>query len=226
MPRKTFFDTLRDSIHQIVSGEENAGPSAGEKQRQSAAKDEMESAVIVLASEIMRLDGNDSTDAKKILTTFLERNFGRLNLSKRNKQMKDHLFTGPRPFTKMACEQLKTMATHGSRQELIRLLYEVASADGPVNNKEQNTIHKIAGYLDLTDKELRTIRDRFARLHDPFAILEITETSSVVKVKAAYRKMALKYHPDKRSDDVSEDEANRRFREMKKAYEMIMRKLS
>jgi DnaJ-class molecular chaperone len=50
-------------------------------------------------------------------------------------------------------------------------------------------------------------------------------TVSIIEVKTAYRRMALKYHPDKRAKGISEEEANRKFREVKRAYELILKKL-
>jgi len=226
MSSKDFFKTLRNSINQIVSGDEKSGPSAGEKQRKQSAQNEMEAAVIVLATEIMRLDGNYSSETKKILFDFLERNFGRVPAAKRNKLINDHLFVGPQPFTKIACEQLKSLATHGSKHEIIKLLYEIASLDDFTNTKESSVIHKIAKYLEISPDELRTLREKYGRINDPYAILEIDETVSAAEVKAAYRKVVLKYHPDKRKDKVSTEDANRKFREVKKAYEMIIRKIS
>lgn len=225
MAAKNFFDTLRDSINQIVSGDEKGEESAGEKQRKQSAQNEIESAIIVLATEVMRLDGNYSNETKKTLFDFLEKNFGKISPAKRNKLINDHLFVGPQPFTKMACEQLKSLATHGSKHEIIKLLYEIASFDDFVSAKENSVINKIAKYLELSPDELRSLREKFGRINDPFSILEMEETTSVTEVKAAYRKVVLKYHPDKRIDKVSDEEANRKFREVKKAYEMIMKKI-
>lgn len=225
MAAKNFFDTLRDSINQLVSGEEKTGPSAGETQCKQSAQNEIESAIIVLAAEVMRLDGNYSSETKKILFDFLEKNFGKMAAAKRNKLINDHLFTGPQPFTRMACEQLKSLATHGSKQEIIKLLYELASFDEFVTAKENSVINKIAKYLEISPDEMRALREKFGRINDPFAILEMEQTVSVAELKAAYRKVVLKYHPDKRTDQVSTEEANRKFREVKKAYEMIMKKI-
>jgi DnaJ like chaperone protein len=225
MSSKDFFKTLRDSINQIVSGDEKSEPSGGEKQRQISSLNEIESAVIVLATEIMRLDGNYSAETKKILFDFLEKNFGKVTAAKRNKLINDHLFVGPQPFTKMACEQLKTLATHGSKSEIIKLLYEIAAFDDFASTKENNTIQKIAKYLEISAEELHALKEKFVRINDPYAVLEIEETLSVAKVKAAYRKVVLKYHPDKRKDKVNTEEANRKFREVKKAFEVIMKKI-
>ena len=226
MAGKNFFDTLRDSLSQIVSGDDTNEPSAGDKQRKQSAQNEIESAVIVLATEMMRLPGNYSNETTKILLDFLERNFPGATAVKRKKLIDDHLFVGPQPFTKMACEQLKSLATHGSKTEIIRLLYQIASFDDFVGKKENAVINKVAKYLSVSVEEVRSIREKFSNINNPFIILEMEETGSIVELKAAYRRMVLKYHPDKRTDGATTEEANRKFREVKKAYEQVMKKIS
>lgn len=225
MAAKGFFEVLRQSIRQIVSGDEKSGPSLGEQQRKKSSQNEIEAAVIVLASEIMCIDGNYTTETRQILFNFLDKNFGKSTAARRSKQLSSLLVTGPQPFTKMACEQLKTLATEGSKQEIIKLLYQIATYDDFARTKENNVIQKIARFLDISADELKALKDKFIKINNPFTILEIEDTTSVTKVKAAYRKVVLKYHPDKRTGKVSDEEANRKFREVKKAYEVIMNKL-
>lgn len=52
-----------------------------------------------------------------------------------------------------------------------------------------------------------------------YEILEITKTATVADVKKAYRKLALRWHPDKNPNNLNE--ANRRFKEICQAYEIL-----
>lgn len=54
---------------------------------------------------------------------------------------------------------------------------------------------------------------------DYYKILDVTKVASDAEVKKAYRKLALKWHPDKNPNNL--DEANRRFREISEAYEVL-----
>lgn len=53
---------------------------------------------------------------------------------------------------------------------------------------------------------------------DYYEILEISKTSSTEEIKKAYRKMAIKYHPDKNPGDKAAEE---RFKEAAEAYEIL-----
>ena len=225
MPQKSFFNSIKDSLHQIVSGTDKDEPAADATHHKQSAENEIETAVIVLATEVMRLGGNQSTETEKILADFLAKNFGKTNPAKRKKTIQDHLFVGPQAFTRMACEEVKSLTTHESKFEIIRLLFEIASLDDFINAKETAVIQKIARYLSISGEELKTLREKYGRINDPFVILEMENTVSIIEVKTAYRRMALKYHPDKRAKGISEEEANRKFREVKRAYELILKKL-
>lgn len=53
---------------------------------------------------------------------------------------------------------------------------------------------------------------------DYYEILEITRTSDKETIKKAYRKMALKYHPDRNPDDKTAEE---QFKRINEAYEVL-----
>lgn len=53
---------------------------------------------------------------------------------------------------------------------------------------------------------------------DYYEILSITKSATTEEIKKAYRKMAIKYHPDKNPDDK---EAEAKFKEAAEAYEVL-----
>jgi len=58
-----------------------------------------------------------------------------------------------------------------------------------------------------------------ATKRDYYEILGITRTASVEEIKRSYRKLAVKYHPDKNPGDHSAEE---RFKELGEAYDVLM----
>ncbi|XP_015437475.1 PREDICTED: dnaJ homolog subfamily B member 6-like isoform X2 [Dufourea novaeangliae] len=54
---------------------------------------------------------------------------------------------------------------------------------------------------------------------DYYKVLEVQRTASSGDIKKAYRKLALKWHPDKNPENL--EEANKRFKEISEAYEVL-----
>nr|MBP6294628.1 DnaJ domain-containing protein [Hydromonas sp.] len=53
---------------------------------------------------------------------------------------------------------------------------------------------------------------------DYYEILDVARNASDDEIKKAYRKLAMKYHPDRNQDNPSAEE---KFKEVKEAYEML-----
>ena len=56
-------------------------------------------------------------------------------------------------------------------------------------------------------------------MKDYYNILEINKTSNKEEIKTAYKKLALKYHPDKNIDNKKV--AEMKFKEISEAYEVL-----
>ncbi|KAG0656762.1 secretory subunit [Rhodotorula mucilaginosa] len=63
---------------------------------------------------------------------------------------------------------------------------------------------------------------------DPFAILGVSSSSTEKQIKKHYRKLSLKFHPDKVSftDDAAKEEADSHFVELTKAYKALTDEVS
>ena len=55
---------------------------------------------------------------------------------------------------------------------------------------------------------------------DYYEVLGVAKNASEEEIKKAYRKLAMKYHPDRNQNDTSKD-AEDKFKECKEAYEML-----
>lgn len=54
---------------------------------------------------------------------------------------------------------------------------------------------------------------------DYYEVLKISRNATTDDIKKAYRKLALKWHPDKNPD--RQDEATKKFKEISEAYEVL-----
>jgi DnaJ like chaperone protein len=120
--------------------------------------------------------------------------------------------------------QLSQRLDYSYRLEMLHFLFGIASADGSVSDAENNVIQRIAGYMRISDSDFQSIRAMFVSQTDAsYKILEIEPTTSDEEVKKAYRRMAMKYHPDKVSH-LGEDfkkVAHEKFKKVQAAYEEI-----
>jgi DnaJ like chaperone protein len=122
------------------------------------------------------------------------------------------------------CMQIKQNMDYAARLQLIHFLFGVASADNQVNADEVAVIEEIARYLNIQINDVTSIKAMFYKdIESAYKILEISPTATDEELKKAYRKMALKYHPDKvhqLGDDI-QNAAKEKFQKLNAAYEQI-----
>ena len=53
---------------------------------------------------------------------------------------------------------------------------------------------------------------------DYYEVLGVSKSASADEIKKAYRRLAMKYHPDRNKDDTGSDS---KFKEAKEAYEVL-----
>ena len=53
---------------------------------------------------------------------------------------------------------------------------------------------------------------------DYYDILNVSKSASDAEIKSAYRKLAMKYHPDRNPDDKA---AENKFKEVSEAYDVL-----
>jgi len=122
------------------------------------------------------------------------------------------------------CSQIKMYMDLASRLQLMHYLFGLAQSDGNVHPDEIQTIRSIAGWLGISAVDLDSIQAMFVKnTESAYKILGVTPEVSDEEIKKAYKKMAVKYHPDKVShlgEDVQKA-ANEKFKEVNNAYEHI-----
>ena len=85
-------------------------------------------------------------------------------------------------------------------------------------------IRHIAINLGITTADYTSIEAMMIPKTDwAYDVLEIAATASDEEVKKAYRKMAVKYHPDKVSylGEEIQQAANEKFKKVNEAYQLI-----
>ena len=88
------------------------------------------------------------------------------------------------------------------RLQLLNFLVMIAQADGVVSQAEIQALKEVAIHMGLSAEDVDQMLNLASgsssdSLADAYRILGISPEASNDEVKAAYRKMALKHHPDK-----------------------------
>jgi DnaJ like chaperone protein len=121
---------------------------------------------------------------------------------------------------------LRQRMRYESRLQVIHFLFSIANADGFVSSAELNAINGISVNLGINNRDFESIKAMFFKNPDSaYKILEIERTATIQEIKAAYRRMAKKYHPDKlqHMDEAYRKGAEDKFRKVKEAYEQLQK---
>ncbi|KAK2882578.1 hypothetical protein FQN49_000226, partial [Arthroderma sp. PD_2] len=57
--------------------------------------------------------------------------------------------------------------------------------------------------------------------HDPYEVLGIAKTAQTAQIRTAYKKLALKFHPDKIQDESLREQGTVEFQKIQEAYELL-----
>ena len=84
------------------------------------------------------------------------------------------------------------------RLQLLVFLVEIAKSDGHVCNEEIEALKEVAMYMGLSVKEVESMLNLGgSSLNEAYKVLELEPTATNDEVRAAYRRLALKHHPDR-----------------------------
>jgi DnaJ like chaperone protein len=178
--------------------------------------------LLVLIAAVMKADGKVVKSELDYVKQFFVRQFGRDTAKQAILILKD-ILKQDIPVRDVSLQIAGNM-DYSSRLQLLHLLFNVSLADGRIDPSEIEVIEKISGYLGVSTADFLSIKNMFIPETDSsYKILEIDPSASKDEVKKAYRKMAMKYHPDKVSH-LGEDfrkTAEEKFKKVNEAYERI-----
>jgi DnaJ like chaperone protein len=178
--------------------------------------------LLILVAAVMKADGKVVRSELDYVKQFFIRQFGQESAKQALLTLKD-ILKKDIPVRDV-CLQIKGNMDYASRLQLLHLLFNISLADTVIHPSEIQIIEKISGYLGVGSNDFLSIKNMFIPETDSsYKILEIERTATDEEVKKAYRKMAVKYHPDKVShlgDDIRKS-ADEKFAMVNEAYNKI-----
>ncbi len=178
--------------------------------------------LLILSAAVMKSDNKVVKSELDFVRNFFVRQFGQekangyiltlRELLKQDYNLRD------------VCQEIRMYMDHPSRLQLMHFLYGLSLSDGHAHPDELQTIRNIASWLGISLADQDSIQAMFIKsAKSAYKVLEITPEATDDEVRKAYKRMAVKHHPDKVShlgEDVQKA-ANDKFKEINVAFEQI-----
>ena len=178
--------------------------------------------LLVLSAAIMKADGKVMKSELDYVKRFFVQSFGEDQAAEKMKILRE-ILKQDIPLNDV-CIQIKQHMEYSSRLQLLHYLFGLSAADNQYHESELNVIQNIAHLLGIRMNDFTSIKAMFVPDFDnSYKILEISANATDEEVKKAYRKMAVKYHPDKVAHlgtDVQEA-AHEKFQQLNNAFTEI-----
>lgn len=237
----------RSEYRESLGGGSYGRPSGAHRYSNTGTADDLSAALLVLIAAVMKADSVVRKSELELVKRFLVSNYGEekakeLLLKLRDMQQEDF------PINDI-CQQIKQNTDYTTRYHMLDFLFSIADADGEVTFQEQSLLRTISNRLGINARDFLSIMARhvagnfggFGGGHstggsgssrsssstgytkDPYKVLGLDSTATDEEIKKAYRRLAMKYHPDKvegLGEEVKKN-AEAQFREINEAYEQI-----
>lgn len=220
--------------------------------RNQGTQNDINIALIVLIAAVMKADGDVKRSELNYVKIFLLNNYGEEE-GKEYLSMIRELVKPETPIDLDGiCYQIKQNTDYTTRYHMVDFLFGLAISDSSYDEAENVTLRSIARKLGINPSDYMSIYTRHvgnrqqqssysnynqygrsehngpssrqsSRNKDPYKVLGLTASATDTEIKKAYRRLAMKYHPDK-VESMGEEmkkNAESQFREINEAYETI-----
>ncbi len=190
--------------------------------RQNTQAGDFIGSLMVLSAVVIKADGRVMKSEIEYVRNFFAQQFGAAFANQQILVLRDIL---KRDIpVRQVCQEIRHNMEHPLRLQLLHYLFGIANADGKVDQSEIAILREIAINLGINEKDFESLKAMFYKdTGSAYKILEVEATVSDDEIKKAYRKMAVKFHPDKVSHlgEEFQKSAKEKFQKVQDAYEVI-----
>lgn len=216
------FEGGRGDAGENYRGRVYGNPSGGGAYSSSEQRNSFLVSLLILAAAVMKADGKVMRSELDFVKQFIARNFGEAATTEALQILRGLL--EKEINLPEVCAQIKLYMEPSQRLQLLHFLVGIARADGHVSGSEIATIKNVAAYLGIPAAECNSILAMFEdNVDSAYKVLEIEPSATDDEIKKAYKKLALKHHPDRveaLGTDVKKA-AEEKFKAIVQAYETI-----
>ncbi|HBX88307.1 MAG TPA: molecular chaperone DjlA [Marinilabiliaceae bacterium] len=217
----------REELAYLKDEERRSGQQSGSR-RQSYASGAQERdgflvSLLVLLAAVMKADG-------RVVKSELD--FVKVHLRKvlRNDEEVQRALLLLREVLKKdipladVCHQIRINLNYYEKVQLLHLLRGLSVSDGALVSSEISLLHNISKMLGISEADYASVMNMYKVDREAaYKVLEVEPSATDEDLKKAYRKMAVRFHPDKVAHlgKEVEDSAKEKFQKVNEAYEKI-----
>ncbi len=164
--------------------------------------------LLTLMAYIIKADGKIMHSEMETARRFLRDTFGQvgaaegerimLRLFEQQKQQEQQSPGSYRQTILNCCYQLRATVGASELLQIVSLLALLIKADGVVDSSEVNALRDITLALGLSEAEMNSMLNLGSTtLEQAYTVLEVSPTATDDEVRAAYKRLVLKHHPDR-----------------------------
>lgn len=205
--------------------------------------EDFSASLLLLSAAVMKSDGRVMKSELDYVRKFYTEQFGFEYAQKQMLELRELLKQEIR--LREVCQEIQRHMDYHLRLQLLHYLFGLAKSDDSIGNQEMETIHQISQFMGINFKDYESLKAMFMfggysgsyssgdagsrprstgmDVASAYTILETDASVSDDELKKAYRKMAIKYHPDKVASlgEAHVKSATEKFQKVQQAYEVI-----
>ena len=216
----------------------------------TGTQDDIDVALLVLIASVMKADGTVHRSELDYVKRFLAKNYGEEKGKVLLGMLRD--LVKPETYIDIdaVCLQIKQNSDYTTRYHMVDFLFGLSVTDNSYTTTENTVMRAISFRLGINQRDYISMFTRHVSSHtrnrgsadgggysnssysstsssssysDPYKVLGLDSSATDEEVKKAYRRLAMKYHPDK-VENMGEEvkkSAEAQFRKINEAYEQI-----
>ena len=210
---------------QAGQGQYDRGSSTQSRQGRYTADEQRNSffvSLLVLSSAVIKADGRTHPAELRTVREFIRTNFGE-QAAAQAEQILQRLDSQQVNIYSVG-GQIAANMNYSQRLQLFQYLVSIATSDGDFSASEKSVLEAIASAIRLTSTDAASIIAMYFKETDSaYTVLEISPSATDDEVRSAYRRMAMKYHPDRVATLGPEVQkaAEEKFKKIQEAYAAI-----
>lgn len=207
---------------QISAGSYEGMPGGARQYSAAEQRNSFLVSLLVLSSAVIRADGKTLQSELDYVKAFVRQNFGEAAVQEAMHILSNLARQDVNVYS--VGGQIASYMNYSQRLQLFHYLAGIANVDGDFSASEKSVLEAIASAIRLNSSDASSVIAMYYKdTTSAYAVLEISPSATDDEVKAAYRRMAMKNHPDKIASlgpDVQKA-AEEKFRKIQEAYETI-----